>query len=121
MGGTASGTATVTSGNYTFALHHSRRSTSGNVVLGNKIGTDVNGTANLGNSRDGVFIEQSATANTIGGTASGAANVISGNSIYGVFLSGSGTSGNVVLGNKIGTDVSGTANLGNSRDGVFIE
>ncbi len=93
--------------------------TSGNLIVGNYIGTDVNGTAKLGN-RDGVTIENGATANTVGGTSSGAANVISGNGGYGVYLTGSGTSGNVVLGNLIGTDVNGTANLGNTDAGVLI-
>ena len=86
--------------------------TSGNVVLGNLIGTDINGTANLGNTVSGVLIQNQATANTVGGTSSGAANVLSGNGT-GVYLGGSGTSGNVVLGNLIGTDIHGTANLGN--------
>ncbi len=87
--------------------------TSGNVVLGNLIGTDVNGTASLGNST-GVEIGSGATANTVGGGATGAANVISGNIHYGLDLARTGTSGNVVLGNFIGTDVNGTAALGNS-------
>ncbi len=93
--------------------------TSGNLVVGNYIGTDVNGTANLGNST-GVLLQQGATANTIGGTAAGTANVVSGNT-FGVFFSISGTSGNVVLGNFIGTDVHGTAALGNGTRGVAIE
>ncbi len=66
----------------------------------------------------GVLIQNGATANTVGGTSSGAANVISGND-NGVYLS-SGTSGNVVMGNLIGTDINGTANLGNSNNGVLI-
>jgi len=80
----------------------------------------MSGTAKLGNTLDGVRIQAGATANTVGGTVSGAANVISGNARFGVYLDNSGTSGNVVLGNKIGTDVNGTAKLGNSIDGVAI-
>jgi titin len=52
--------------------------------------------------------------NTIGGTAPGARNVISGNRV-GVLP---GLNGNLVQGNFIGTDVTGTAALGNSSDGV---
>ena len=87
-------------------------------MLGNLIGTDKSGTLKLAND-EGLFIQNGATANTVGGTSSGAANVISGNST-GVYMFGSGTSGNVVLGNLIGTDIHGTANLGNSGDGVRI-
>ncbi len=118
MGGAASGAANVISGNTRFGLY--LNGGSGNVVLGNKIGTDVNGTAKLGNTNDGVLIDSGATANTIGGTASGAGNVISGNNSVGVYITGSGTSGNVVLGNLIGADINGTANLGNTGDGVLL-
>ena len=47
-----------------------------------------------------------------------ARNVISGNGSGVVFLSGS--TGNVVQGNFVGTDITGTAALGNTFDGVSI-
>jgi len=119
VGGSAAGAANVISANLYDGVRLSDSGTSGNVVLGNKIGTDVYGTANLGNHIGGVDIRNGATANTVGGTAAVAANVISANN-DGVDLNGGGTSGNVVLGNKIGTDVNGTSNLGNSSEGVFI-
>ena len=50
----------------------------GNVVAGNLIGTMSDGVTVLGNAVDGVVIDN-APGNTIGGTASGAGNVISGN------------------------------------------
>jgi hypothetical protein len=120
VGGTATGAANVLSAN-TWGLVLTGSGTSGNVVLGNKIGTDVNGTAPLGNGKDGVEILGGATANTVGGTATGSANVLSANGLNGVYLASIGTSGNVVLGNKIGTDVHGTAKLGNGNDGVLIQ
>ena len=49
--------------------------------------------------------------NTIGGTAPGAGNVISGNVTYGLRLQGTG--GNTIEGNFIGTDRTGTKALGN--------
>ena len=58
--------------------------------------------------------------NTIGGTAPGEGNVISGNTDYGVDISGAGTDSNSVVGNYIGTDAAGTADLGNATDGVAI-
>ena len=55
--------------------------------------------------------------NTIGGLNPSARNVISGNNASGVGFFNNAT-GNVVQGNFIGTDVNGTADLGNSADGV---
>jgi CSLREA domain-containing protein len=94
-----------------------------NVVQGNLIGTDITGTIDLGNAFDGVSLESNATQNVIGGMEPGARNVISGNNRDGVFIQGvsivSGD-GNAVLGNFIGTDITGTLALGNSEDGVRI-
>jgi hypothetical protein len=86
-----------------------------NVVLGNFIGTDVSGTLPLPN-KYGVLI--SGSANTIGGTDRGARNLISGNSAEGVALFGDH---NQVLGNDIGTDVTGKLPLGNGDDGIFAQ
>ncbi len=104
---------------------------SGNVVEGNKIGTDVTGTVKLGNGADGVLLDSNAGSNTIGGTSAGAGNLISGNSGDGVVLgfdpsdpannaAGALVTGNAVLGNLIGTDVTGLVNLGNAGNGVRI-
>jgi hypothetical protein len=92
---------------------------SGSKVLGNYIGTDATGTKDLGNSHDGVSI-QGGKNNTVGGTQAGERNVISGNGYGGVAIQGSGTAGNRVLGNFIGTDKNGTVPLGNTLDGVSI-
>jgi hypothetical protein len=90
-----------------------------NTVSGNYIGTDANGTTDLGNYH-GVWIGNGAQNNTIGGDADDERNVISGNDTWGVSISGSDTTGNTVSGNYIGTDASGTADLGNGWDGVRI-
>jgi hypothetical protein len=87
--------------------------TSGNRVSGNYIGTDVTGTADLGNGSDGVFVTVGATGNVIGGTLPGQGNVISGNNASGVLITGNGTSGNQLLGNLIGTDATGATALPN--------
>jgi hypothetical protein len=98
-------------------------SATGNKVMGNFIGTNAKGTADLGNGGinggNGVVIT-SVPGNTIGGTASGAGNVISGNSARGVQISGSEATLNKVEGNRIGTTADGTGDLGNDEDGVFI-
>src|SRR5205807_889008 len=99
------------------------KGTSGNVVAGNYIGTDATGTALLPNGA-GVAIAGKATNNTVGGTVAGARNVISGNggnaaAGFGVFIGDKGTSGNVVAGNYIGTDATGTAAFPN-HVGVLV-
>ena len=56
----------------------------------------------------GVLINAGSTDNTIGGAAAADRNVISGNAVYGVYLSDSGTQYNVVENDFIGTDQSGS-------------
>jgi CSLREA domain-containing protein len=90
-----------------------------NLIIGNRIGTDVTGTLPLGNLGDGVNIDDTAD-NTIGGTAAGAGNLISAN-FDGVFIEYGGATGNLVQGNLIGTDVTGTQDLGNEDDGVDLD
>jgi hypothetical protein len=93
---------------------------SGNVVEGNLIGTNAAGAVAAGNSVTGIEISDSAN-NTIGGTAPGATNVISGNGGPGIEIAGATSTGNLVYGNLIGTNASGTAALANAGDGVQID
>ena len=89
-----------------------------NLVAGNRIGTDSTGTAALPNgspSSNGNGIDVFASTNTIGGPAGAGSNLISGNQGYGIFLGGNN---NVVRGNLMGTDLTGTHALGNLIDGV---
>ncbi len=113
IGGIAAGARNVISGNAARGVMIQDAGTSGNVVEGNYIGTDISGLVALSNNDDGVLIFNSASGNTVGGTATGARNVLSANSLFGVYIAGSTTTGNVVEGNYIGTDVSGSAALGN--------
>ena len=118
IGGTAAGDRNVISGNKQGGVFI-HGSATGNLVAGNFIGTDLTGTKALGNGYTGVEIADRAWNNTIGGTAAGDCNVISGNAEAGVFIHGSAT-GNLVAGNYIGTDVTGTEALGNAYAGVEI-
>ena len=125
IGGTTAGAGNVISGNGIDGVYidTSQGTATGNVVAGNYIGTAANGTDRLANARDGVSI-WGASYNTIGGTTAAARNVISGNGADGVYIDtsqGQGTAtGNVVAGNYIGTDVSGTVALANADYGVVI-
>ncbi len=112
-----SGEGNVISGNADDGIDIWGNGTSGNLVAGNEIGTNAAGTISLGNLGEGVFLVGGATGNTIGGTAAGARNVISGNGDHGVVIGEA--SSNLVEGNYIGTDVKGSNPLGNPI-GVFI-
>jgi hypothetical protein len=107
--------------------------TSGNVIQGNLIGTDVTGRAVLpglpfsffqpvGNLGAGISLVD-ASFNLIGGTTPGAGNVIAGNGSHGVAIqrSSGGANSNRVQGNAIGTDRTGAVNLGNAGSGVLID
>jgi hypothetical protein len=121
IGGTAPGAGNLISGNGLGGVHIFNSGTTGNLVQGNYIGTDVSGTLAVANAGTGVAIGDAATNNTIDGTAAGARNVISGNTASGLTLSGLGTTGNQVQGNYVGTDVTGTLVLGNGTDGVALD
>jgi titin len=122
VGGTAAGAGNLISGNIGNGVRVELTASTGNLVQGNLIGTDVTGTEALGDGSDGVdsavLIDASASNNTIGGTVGGAGNVISADRLNGVRIRDS--SSNFVEGNLIGTDVTGTQPLANTADGVAI-
>jgi hypothetical protein len=94
--------------------------TRNNLVQGNYIGLNAAGTAALSNAWAGVAIFGGAQANIIGGTSSGARNIISGNGNQGVAISGANTTGNLILGNYIGLNPSGNAAIPNIWAGVNL-
>jgi hypothetical protein len=80
----------------------------GNVIAGNLLGTNADGSDTLTNSQGGILIGGS--GNTIGGTDAGARNVIAGNHFAAIDV----TAGdNVFQGNYIGVDGTGTKALPN--------
>jgi CSLREA domain-containing protein len=97
-----------------------------NRVLGNYIGVDLTGEIDLGNGGDGVFIEGGARDNIIGGTTEAARNIVSGNDGNGIHIEGRpvaalGATGNMILGNFVGTDVRGETRVGNEGYGVVLQ
>src|SRR5262249_12097698 len=108
----------VISGNGANGINLSAVPASASIIQGNFIGTDIHGTATLGNTTNGIDVAASHV--TIGGTASTAANVISGNTQAGILIEAA-TSGAVILGNKIGTNVAGSSALANQGSGVQIK
>ncbi|NBC17996.1 MAG: T9SS type A sorting domain-containing protein [Bacteroidetes bacterium] len=108
--------------NVVFQNFDAAEETTGNRVEGNYLGTDVQGTAVIGSAGSSVGIV-SASGNTIGGTAEGAGNVISGSTGNGITLFGTGvrpTTGNTIQGNYVGTDATGTQDLGNGTNGINL-
>ena len=115
-----------------------------NTVADNRIGTNAAGTSAIANGGDGIYITHGSRGNEIGGTAfvdtaTGQANnptgnkgtvppvfvvpplgnLISGNGRNGVLID-TGSRGNVLNGNFIGTTASGDGALGNGGNGVWI-
>jgi parallel beta-helix repeat protein len=117
---------------------------SSNVLVDNRIGTNAAGTSAIANGGDGIYITHGSRGNEIGGTAyvntvtrqannpTGSkgtvtpvfvvpplGNLISGNGRNGVLID-TGSRGNELNGNFIGTTASGDGALGNAGNGVWI-
>jgi parallel beta-helix repeat protein len=117
---------------------------SSNTVVDNRIGTNAAGTAAIANGGDGIYVTHGSRGNEIGGTAfvntvTGQANnptgskgtvtpvfvvpplgnLISGNGRNGVLID-TGSRGNELNGNFIGTTAGGDGALGNGGNGVWI-
>jgi|GEM_PF-399551 len=119
IGGVVAGSGNLISGNSNSGIFIGFGGTGNNQVLGNFIGTNANGTATLPNGANGIQIN-GLPNNIIGGTTAGSRNLISGNNSYGIYINGSGATGNQVLGNFIGTDFSGTTALANQGFGIEL-
>ncbi|MGD0058421.1 MAG: right-handed parallel beta-helix repeat-containing protein [Verrucomicrobiia bacterium] len=114
----------TTNGNNTLSVDILSANGGGGVLLAGGANSLVASTISS-NTGDGVLV--SGTANIIGGTASGAGNVIIQNTGNGIDIAGSNepslfpADANVVQGNFIGTDATGTNSLGNTESGVLID
>ena len=83
----------------------------GNIISNNLIGTAADGTTALGNTQNGVTILAGADDQVIHD------NVLSGNQNHGIQVA---SQGNQIYSNYIGTDSTGTVDLGNDSDGVYV-
>ncbi|MFM8570497.1 MAG: beta strand repeat-containing protein, partial [Pirellula sp.] len=90
-----------------------------NTIAGNFIGTDRLGQFAIPN-QIGVLISDNANLNIVGGTQSSGRNLISGNLTSGVALRGNGTVNNIIRGNWIGTDATGSVALANEHYGIQV-
>lgn len=78
----------------------------GNTIRNNYIGVDPTGTADRGNAFNAIWINQASNTTVRD-------NLMSGNGNVAVLIQGNIATGNVVAGNRIGTDVAGTSALPN--------
>ena len=85
-------------------------------IQGNYIGTDYTGTVAAPNGGTGINVHGANTS--IGGTAAANRNLISGNASDGIEMAGE--DGILIVGNFIGTDVTGTVALPNGGDGIQL-
>ena len=118
------GSCNLISGNADEGVLITGNGATGVQLLSNFIGANIGGLVALANGADGVRIND-ASSTTIGGTASNATNLISGNSGDGVEINNTGAAGaaiaNTVQGNRIGTQGgAGAGTLPNGGNGVLI-
>ena len=119
IGGATPGARNVISGNNFLGVTITGDDSS---FAGNYVGTNAAGDAAVPNTLDGVFVGN-VSGVTIGGSTAGARNVISGNLLNGVRIDGTDLPvvDTVIQGNYIGTDATGTADLGNGSSALRVE
>ncbi len=115
IGGSNAGEGNVISGNLASGI---LLDADGSDVEGNLIGTDIDGDTALGNGLHGILV--SGDNNTIGGVSTNYGNVVSANDGVGILVMVD-SEDNTVQFNNIGTDISGTASLGNTNTGIFVD
>lgn len=127
IGGTASGAGNLISGNSGNGQAGILVDVSGlvigtsvgeNQILGKTIGLSVDGTATLGNDI-GIKLANQTNTTFVGGSIAGSRNIISGNSTYGIQITGSTL--NIVAGNFIGIDPTGLIARPNGGQPIFMD
>lgn len=114
----------IISANLQYGVHISGIGSTGNFVRANYIGTHKFGNQVITNNTQdyGVFIEDNASGNIIGGNNNGESNLISANTNSGIMLTSQAAAGNTIVGNIIGTQYDGKTNLtGNTQShGIYM-
>ncbi|AGA29910.1 Calx-beta domain-containing protein [Singulisphaera acidiphila] len=88
-----------------------------NLILGNYLGMTPDGSTVGANGGHGIYVGSG--SNQIGSAQANQGNLISGNLGYGIALDGG--SANVVEGNLVGVDGSGTLKRGNNAGGILVK
>jgi titin len=88
----------------------------GSVIQGNYIGTDVTGAVAMPNAGNGIYLNEGATNNTIGGIDPGSGNLIANNAVNGVLIDpATANPGQGIANNTVGNTI-----LSNGGTGVRI-
>ncbi|MCR5424899.1 MAG: right-handed parallel beta-helix repeat-containing protein [Bacteroidales bacterium] len=119
IGGLTAAERNIISGNLDYGLPLFGVGATGNVIVGNYIGTDITGSYAIGNTY-GVLCDDGSFSNRVGGPTAAERNIISGNVGYGIFLYNNGTSRNLIQNNYIGTDHAGLQAVPNTA-GIIID
>ena len=117
VGGASGSAGNTVAGNTGHGIHLS--GADGTTIEGNHVGTGLDGLGDLGNLMSGIAIVDS-TDTQIGGLPSGARNIVSGNQLNGLLLSGT-TEGTECQGNIFGGDITEVGELANGLHGVAVE
>jgi hypothetical protein len=107
----------ISGNNYGIVIHD--LGTDHNKVYGNVIGLDISGQKILPNARSGIIITEG-SSNTIGGLTQAERNIISGNGEFGIVISQPGATNNIIVGNYIGLNQTGSAVWGNAYAGIAL-
>ena len=111
VGGALATAANLISGNGGSGILIDTANAFSNLVQGNTIGTDLEGSSAIGNGVDGITI--SANNNTIAG------NLVSGNKQNGIATRNG--SNNRILSNRVGTNANGLGSIPNSASGILLD
>jgi hypothetical protein len=108
IGGTSPADRNVISGNGRSGVGIWHEGTDNNVIYNNIVGLSPRGDRRLSNLLHGIDVNFGVSFSIIGGTQPGQHNVVSGNNFSGIEMSHeAGTSQNQVVGNYVGTDLTG--------------
>ncbi|MCE3226984.1 MAG: hypothetical protein K0S32_1535 [Bacteroidetes bacterium] len=127
IGGTTAAEANVLSGNSNSGIQTNGVLAAGNVVTGNIIGPQADGVSLVAGNTQFYGILLNGSNLTIGGSASGSRNIISGNNgngltSYGINISNLNATGNIIRGNYIGPGANGQSITGATQvNGIYVQ
>jgi len=95
------------------------------LIAGNYIGVGLNGLTAAGNASRGIDFISAGPSNRVEGEFTGNPQIISGNGLDGIRVFGNRSvnnqTGQVIIGNNIGTDLNGSLPLANGGQGILLE